>query len=234
MSWACPWKTPLKEGPVTNRSAANPVDSKMPSPGPAIPGTVRSSRNISADGLLPRRRALTLGLALGATPLLARVAAAAMPMIDNSNFDVAQVLGSYPEFSTFYSLLLQSGLASNARSIRAVTVFAPTNAAFAKYPTYYQTLVPGGSQTFPNTAKLIEYMRDHAVVGIYTPDQFANQMLNLTSMSGEQISITGASEGTTTITYHLPDGHTVTSPLAEEPIHAANGIIYPLSDPTLQ
>ena len=82
--------------------------------------------------------------------------------------------------------------------------------------------------------KLIEYMRDHAVVGIYPPDQFANQMLNLTSLSGEQISITGASEGTTTITYHLPDGHTVTTPLAEEPIPAAKGILYPLSDPTLQ
>ena len=219
---------------MTSQNGTNPVDSNNPSSGPAFPGIARLSRDTPGDGRLARRRTLTLGLAFGATPLLARVAVAAMPMIDNSNYDVAQVLGSYSEFSTFYSLLLQSGLAPNARSIRAVTVFAPTNAAFAKYPTYYQTLVPGGSQSFPNTAKLIEYMRNHVVVGIIDPDQFANQMLNLASISGNPISIKGNTLGTTTVTYHLPAGLTVTSTLAEEPIRAANGIIYPVSNPVLQ
>jgi len=57
--------------------------------------------------------------------------------------------------------------------------------------------------------KLIEYMRDHGVVGLYTPDQFAARTLNLTSISSEQISITGTAQGMVTVMYHLPAGISV-------------------------
>jgi uncharacterized surface protein with fasciclin (FAS1) repeats len=195
---------------------------------------------IGADGVtrtgmrITRRSALAAGASLLAVPLLARgAAAAAMAMIDASQYDVGTVLASYQEFSTFLGILQQSGLAYEARSAHNFTLFAPTNAAYSKYPTYVQTLIPGGSQMFPNTAKLILYIRNHVVAGLYPPDTITGKTLHLTAISGSTIDIDGTGTGEPTVTYHLLNGQTVTAALTEQPIEAANGLIYPITDPIL-
>jgi uncharacterized surface protein with fasciclin (FAS1) repeats len=182
---------------------------------------------------LARRSALAAGAGLLAAPFFMRAARAEMAMINAAQYDVGTVLASYPEFSTFFSILQQSGLSGEARGARNFTLFAPTNRAFAKYPNYYQTLIPGGSQMFPNTAKLILYIRNHVVAGEYPPDSFAGKKTTLTAISGATITVDGTGSGEPVVTYHLLNGQTITAALAEQPIQAANGLIYPINDPIL-
>jgi len=50
------------------------------------------------------------------------------------NKDITQVAASSPQFSTLVGLLKKAGLASALKQKGPFTVFAPTNAAFAKLP----------------------------------------------------------------------------------------------------
>ena len=74
-------------------------------------------------------------LAVLAAAVVAAVAvvapAAAAPSTTNGN--IAQIASSSPQFSTLASLLKKAGLVSALKSGN-YTVFAPTNAAFAKLP----------------------------------------------------------------------------------------------------
>jgi uncharacterized surface protein with fasciclin (FAS1) repeats len=72
-----------------------------------------------------------LGASLFAAVAIAAPAAAAPAT--SSQKDIAQVAASSPQFSTLVSLLKKAGLAG-ALSQGTYTVFAPTNAAFAKLP----------------------------------------------------------------------------------------------------
>jgi uncharacterized surface protein with fasciclin (FAS1) repeats len=72
-----------------------------------------------------------LGASLFAAVVIAAPAAAAPAK--SSQKDIAQVAASSPQFSTLVSLLKKAGLAG-ALSQGTYTVFAPTNAAFAKLP----------------------------------------------------------------------------------------------------
>ena len=77
----------------------------------------------------------TLVTSLGATLVLAvaLVAPAAGSSTTATNKDIAQVAASAPQFTTLVSLLKKAGLVS-ALEKGTYTVFAPTNAAFAKLP----------------------------------------------------------------------------------------------------
>ena len=74
-------------------------------------------------------------LAVLAATVVAAVAvaapAAAAPSASNGN--IAQIASSSPQFSTLASLLRKAGLVGALKS-GSFTVFAPTNAAFAKLP----------------------------------------------------------------------------------------------------
>jgi len=203
----------------------------------AVPGRVVAAPEGLEEGRdgvrLARRSALAAGVGMLAAPFLMRAARAQMAMINAAQYDVGTVLASYPEFSTFFSILQQSGLSGEARAARNFTIFVPTNRAFAKYPNYYQTLIPGGSQMFPNTAKLITYIRNHVVAGEYTPQAFAGKKITLTALSGATIDIDGTGTGEPVVVYHLLGGQTSTAALTEQPIQAANGLIYPVNDPSL-
>ena len=72
-----------------------------------------------------------LGASLVAAAAIAAPAAAAPAT--SSQKDIAQVAASSPQFSTLVSLLKKAGLVG-ALSQGTYTVFAPTNAAFAKLP----------------------------------------------------------------------------------------------------
>ena len=72
-------------------------------------------------------------LALVALALAAPVATAA-PTQKTANPTIAGVAAKTPQLSTLVSLVTKAGLADELSAPGALTVFAPTNAAFAKVP----------------------------------------------------------------------------------------------------
>ncbi len=97
---------------------------------------------------------------LGATIAVAAVIAApaAAAPTTPATKDIAQVAASSPQFSTLVSLLKKAGLVG-ALSQGTYTVFAPTNAAFAKLPK--STLTAVGK----NPALLKKVLTYHVVKG---------------------------------------------------------------------
>src|SRR6185369_402643 len=68
----------------------------------------------------------------------------------STNKDIAQVAASSPQFTTLVSLLKKAGLVGALKK-GSYTVFAPTNAAFAKLPKATRTAVAvRGGQVYLN------------------------------------------------------------------------------------
>ena len=84
---------------------------------------------------LPR---FTAALALGLVALVFAVPAAsaspASPASPAASKSIVQVAAGNPQFSTLASLIKKAGLVSALSAKSKLTVFAPTNAAFAKLP----------------------------------------------------------------------------------------------------
>jgi uncharacterized surface protein with fasciclin (FAS1) repeats len=66
--------------------------------------------------------------------VLAAPAATAAPARETASPSIAAVAAKTPQLSTLLSLVKQAGLAGTLSKPGAFTVFAPTNAAFAKVP----------------------------------------------------------------------------------------------------
>ena len=98
----------------------------------------------------------TLGAAL--VVAVALVAPAAGSPAASTNKDIAQIAASSPQFTTLVSLLEKAGLVG-ALEKGTYTVFAPTNAAFAKLPK--STLAAVGK----NPALLKKVLTYHVVKG---------------------------------------------------------------------
>jgi len=84
---------------------------------------------------LPR---ITAALALGLVALVFAVPAAsaspASPASPAASKNIVQVAAGNPQFSTLAGLIQKAGLVSALSGKSKLTVFAPTNAAFAKLP----------------------------------------------------------------------------------------------------
>jgi uncharacterized surface protein with fasciclin (FAS1) repeats len=89
-------------------------------------GVTLTSRRITA--------ALALGLVALVFAVLAVPAAPAAPASPATSKTIVQVAAGNPEFSTLASLIKNAGLVSALSGKSKLTVFAPTNAAFAKLP----------------------------------------------------------------------------------------------------
>jgi uncharacterized surface protein with fasciclin (FAS1) repeats len=89
-------------------------------------GVTLTSRRINA--------ALALGLVALVFAALAVPAAPAAPASPATSKTIVQVAAGNPEFSTLASLIKKAGLVSALSGKSKLTVFAPTNAAFAKLP----------------------------------------------------------------------------------------------------
>ena len=84
---------------------------------------------------LPRiTAALALGLVALVLAALAVPAAPASPASPAASKNIVQVAAGNPQFSTLASLIQKAGLVSALSGKSKLTVFAPTNAAFAKLP----------------------------------------------------------------------------------------------------
>lgn len=79
--------------------------------------------------LLPALGALAAAGAIAAAPAMAQHPTTPMP-----TKNIVQVAASNPQFSTLVSLVKEAGLAKTLSGKGPFTVFAPTNAAFAKVP----------------------------------------------------------------------------------------------------
>ncbi len=105
-----------------------------------------------------RTTLVTLGASVAAAAIAVPVSAAPATASTPMHKNIAQVAASSPQFTTLVSLLKKAGLVG-ALEKGSYTVFAPTNAAFAKVPK--ATLAKVGN----NRALLTKVLTYHVVKG---------------------------------------------------------------------
>lgn len=104
-----------------------------------------------------RKRLLLIVIAVAALMLpMSAVSAAAAP-----KKDIVQTAAGAPQFSTLVSLVKKAGLVGTLSGTTKYTVFAPTNAAFAKVPK--KTLKELGE----DKAALKQVLLYHVLPGVY-------------------------------------------------------------------
>ncbi|MEL7343672.1 MAG: fasciclin domain-containing protein [Pseudomonadota bacterium] len=151
-----------------------------------------------------RRFALKTVAAIG----LAGVVAACAPMGEP---DIVDIAASNDDFSTLVAAVSAAGLVDTLKGDGPFTVFAPTNAAFAKLPagTVESLLEP------ENIDQLTAILTYHVVPGAVTSDQLAGQRLNVATVNGATVHVDGT------------DGVTVnSSTVTAADIMASNGVIH--------
>lgn len=125
--------------------------------------------------------------------------------------DIVDIASSNPDFSTLVAAVSAAGLVETLKGDGPFTVFAPTNAAFAKLPagTVESLLEPA------NRDQLVSILTYHVVPGNVTSDQLAGQRLNVATVQGGTVHIDGT------------DGVTVNeSTVTAADIAASNGVIH--------
>ena len=125
--------------------------------------------------------------ALKATALAAvtALATACAPMDDGD--DIVDIAASNDDFSTLVAAVTAAGLVETLKGDGPFTVFAPTNAAFAKLPagTVESLLEPANRDT------LVSILTYHVVPGAVTSDQLAGKRLNVTTVQGGTVHVDG-------------------------------------------
>jgi uncharacterized surface protein with fasciclin (FAS1) repeats len=101
--------------------------------------------------------------------------------------DVVDILAANDQFSTLVAAVGAADLAGTLKGDGPFTVFAPTNAAFAKLPagTVETLLKP------ENKDQLISILTYHVVPGAVTSDQLAGQRLNVETVQGQTVHVDG-------------------------------------------
>ncbi|MEL6681979.1 MAG: fasciclin domain-containing protein [Pseudomonadota bacterium] len=137
------------------------------------------------------------------------IAAACAPM--ESEPDIVDIAASNGNFNTLVAAVTAAGLVETLKGDGPFTVFAPTDAAFAKLPagTVDSLLLP------ENKDQLTAILTYHVVPGAVTSDQLAGQRLSVATVNGEEVHIDGT-DGVTV------DDATVTT----ADIIASNGVIH--------
>jgi uncharacterized surface protein with fasciclin (FAS1) repeats len=113
---------------------------------------------------------------------LAVPAASAAPARETGTPTLAGVAAGSPQFSTLLSLVKKAGLADELSAPGALTVFAPTNAAFAKVPK--ATL----NALAKNPAKLKRVLLYHVVAGKVTAAKVV-QLRSAKTLAGPSVRI---------------------------------------------
>ncbi len=143
-------------------------------------------------------KAATAVLALAATPAFAGAAqpasektaapaaAAATPATGGNIVAIARASG---EFTTLTKAITAAGLADTLSGAGPYTVFAPTDAAFAKLPagTLDRLMQP------VNKAELAALLQNHVVSGQAKADYFTGKQGEMTSLGGSKLALDGAS-----------------------------------------
>ena len=127
------------------------------------------------------RRTLIKGTAVAALVLTAACA-----RVDDGD-DIVDIATGNPDFSTLVAALSAADLVETLQGDGPFTVFAPTNAAFAKLPegTVDTLLLPENKDT------LVSILTYHVVPGAVTSDQLAGQHLEVATVQGSTVNIDG-------------------------------------------
>ncbi|MFC4701877.1 fasciclin domain-containing protein [Glaciecola siphonariae] len=125
--------------------------------------------------------------------------------------DIVDVAASNPDFSTLVAAVKAAGLVDALKGEGPLTVFAPTNEAFAKLPagTVESLLLP------ENKDKLVAILTYHVVAGKVMAADVV-KVSSATSLQGQDITVT-VKDGTVMV-----DNATVTA----TDIAASNGVIH--------
>ncbi|MFP4239019.1 MAG: fasciclin domain-containing protein [Rhodosalinus sp.] len=147
--------------------------------------------------------------ALAGTGLAAAVAACA-PMAQQPT--IAGILSTSDQFSTLVAAADAAGLVETLAGPGPITVFAPTDNAFAKLPegTVDSLLQP------ENRDQLIEVLSYHVVSGEVTSDQLAGQRTSATTVQGGSLHIDATGDAV-----HVNDAR-----VTQADIMASNGVIH--------
>jgi uncharacterized surface protein with fasciclin (FAS1) repeats len=183
-------------------SPVAPVDPIVASLG--VSGLSDENKN---KGPMEMKRRTTLKMALlGSVTMLAVACAPAQ-----ENNDIVDIAASNPEFSTLVAAVEAAGLVDTLKSAGPFTVFAPTDAAFAKLPagTVESLLEP------ENRDQLVSILTYHVVPGFATSEQLVGRTVNAETAQGSTVRIDGRNGVKV-------DDATVTS----ADILASNGVIH--------
>jgi uncharacterized surface protein with fasciclin (FAS1) repeats len=131
--------------------------------------------------------------------------------------DVGAAIAYDSRLSTFATALNSSGVLGGLAGPRAVTVFAPDNAAFARIP--HATLV--ALLTKRADDRLAKFIRAHIVRGAIPESALDSGRVK--TIDGRTLTITKTADGVT-----VTDGHGHTAAVELPPINAANAVIYPI------
>jgi uncharacterized surface protein with fasciclin (FAS1) repeats len=118
-------------------------------------------------------------------------ACSAVPATGPGSFDgmaavpVATAASANPALSTLVTAVKAAGLVDTLNTAQGITVFAPTNAAFAKIPA--DTL----NAVLADKAKLTKILTYHVVSGRLSPDQLAGTH---TTLEGGTLTVTGSGQ----------------------------------------
>lgn len=150
-------------------------------------------------------------LATGLAPLLAACVPAGMPGGADSLLARAE---ADPELSTFVAALKAAGLDSQLSGGGPYTVFAPTNAAFARLgKSRLDQLMSAGGQ-----AKLRALLAHHIGRGSFTPKMLTGQVLQIATLGGGSVVADGRK------------GLTVDRvPVTGKAVAAGNGMLYTIT-----
>jgi uncharacterized surface protein with fasciclin (FAS1) repeats len=122
-----------------------------------------------------------------ASPAATAAPAAETAAAPASSSDIIDVVKADPQFSTFTRAVEAAGIGAQLEGDQKMTVFAPTNAAFAALPagTLDTLLKP------ENRAQLVALLNYHVVPAQATAEQFAGRTVRATSVNGQPLTIDG-------------------------------------------
>ncbi len=175
------------------------------------------------------------GCAATMTPSAATVASSAPPQLQT----VGEILKSDPRFTDYVRIIDFAGLGQKLDADRDVTVFAPTNAAFAHSDRHWRaTANPdssavGGAWEYKRQALIEQSFLD----GVHPPAEFAGQTQDVRARNGSIFHVDGRKPDVISITMG-PTARVMGSPRSRPqvasaelpPIMARDGIIYPVNN----
>ena len=136
---------------------------------------------------------------------------------------IAAIIAADPEFSQLAGLLASTGLDERFDIGEAVTLFAPTDAAF---DAAFEAIGPDAFASLTSDVELIERLLFHHVTeGSVTSDQLAAGTVEM--LDGEAIEVVAAESDAGTAAFTLVSGDTTASLVADQSdTAAANGVIH--------
>jgi len=145
--------------------------------------------------------------------------------ISAQNKDIVDVAASVADFSTLVTAVKAADLVGALKGDGPFTVFAPTNAAFAKIDskTLNSLLEPA------NKDALTGILTYHVVAGKLTASDVANALkkgkAKLTTLNGATLTAVSKNGG-----IYLKDGNGNYSKIAKTDVMASNGVIHIIDD----